>query len=218
MAENARHDDAKNEQEHRRNPSDSDGDHDHDHDHEDHDHGHDHGPKPDHDHGIDDLENPGAAVVTVSSSRSLDEDPSGDAIGEVLEAGGFEIATRELVNDDFDTIQHIVDTLTDRDDVDVVVTTGGTGVTPDDVTVEAVQPLISKTLPGFGELFRTLSYEEVGTRVVATRAIAGVIESVPVFCLPGSENAVRLGCEEIIVEEVPHLIGLAARESDASEE
>lgn len=212
MGENARHDDPKNDQRHRHHPPDSDDDH------EGHDGDHDHGPSPDHDHDADDLENPGAAVVTVSSSRSLDDDPSGDAIGEGLEAGGFEIATRELVNDDFDTIQHIVDTLTDRDDVDVVVTTGGTGVTPDDVTVEAVQPLISKTLPGFGELFRTLSYEEVGTRVVATRTIAGVIESVPVFCLPGSENAARLGCEEIIVEEAPHLIGLAARESSSSEE
>ncbi|WP_336364252.1 MogA/MoaB family molybdenum cofactor biosynthesis protein [Halalkalicoccus salilacus] len=211
MGENARHDDPKNEHERRHHRSDADGDR------EGHGGDHDHGPSPDHDHDVD-LENPGAAVVTVSSSRSLDDDPSGDAIGEGLEAGGFEIATRELVNDDFDTIQHIVDTLTDRDDVDVVVTTGGTGVTPDDVTVEAVQPLISKTLPGFGELFRTLSYEEVGTRVVATRTIAGVIESVPVFCLPGSENAARLGCEEIIVEEAPHLIGLAARESSSSEE
>ncbi|WP_336343769.1 MogA/MoaB family molybdenum cofactor biosynthesis protein [Halalkalicoccus ordinarius] len=208
MGENARHDDSKDDQTHQRHP-DSDDDHDHGNDHE-------HGPG--HDHHDFDLENPGAAVVTVSSSRSLDDDPSGDAIRDALEESGFELATRELVNDDFDTIQHIVNRLTDRDDVDVVVTTGGTGVTPDDVTVEAVQPLISKTLPGFGELFRTLSYEEVGTRVVGTRAVAGVVESVPVFCLPGSENAARLGCEEIIVEEAPHLIGLAARDSDSSEE
>lgn len=194
-----RHDDSKNRQD--------------DHERDRH---HDHGPSPD--HHEHDLENPGAAIVTVSSSRSLDDDPSGDAIRDELEESGFEIVTRELVNDDFDTIQHIVDTLTHRDDLEIVVTTGGTGVTPDDVTIEAIQPLISKTLPGFGELFRTLSYEEVGTRVVGTRAIAGVVDSVPVFCLPGSENAVRLGCEEIIVEEAPHLVGLATREPNSSEE
>ena len=215
MTEHTRHDDPKDEQAHRHHRSDSDGEDERDQE-ENHDDDHDHGPG--HDHHDFDLENPGAAIVTVSSSRSLDDDPSGDAIRDALKESGFEIATRELVNDDYDTIQHIVNRLTDRDDVDVVVTTGGTGVTPDDVTVEAVQPLISKTLPGFGELFRTLSYEEVGTRVVGTRAIAGVVESVPVFCLPGSENAARLGCEEIIVEEAPHLVGLAARDSNSSEE
>lgn len=201
MPDDTRHDDRKNDHEHHDEHHDDDHDHERDHGHDRHHHAHD-------------LENPTAAIVTVSSSRSLDEDPSGDAIIEELETAGFELATRELVNDDFDTIQHIVDTLTDRDDTDLVVTTGGTGVTPDDVTVEAVQPLISKSLPGFGELFRTLSYEEVGTRVVGTRAIGGIIGSVPVFCLPGSENAARLGAEEIIVEEAPHLIGLASRNDE----
>jgi len=89
------------------------------------------------------------------------------------------------------------------------VTTGGTGVTPDDVTVEAVEPLFEKRLPGFGELFRRLSYEEIGTQAIATRATAGIADGVPVFCLPGSESAVRLGTEEIIVEVVGHLAGLA---------
>jgi len=99
-----------------------------------------------------------------------------------------------------------------RDDVDVVVTTGGTGVTPDDVTIEAVEPLFDKRLPGFGELFRTLSYDGIGTKVVGTRATAGIAEGVPVFCLPGSENAARLGTEEIVVAEASHLAGLARRE------
>lgn len=175
--------------------------------HEEHSHDHDH-----HAHDIEDLS---AAVVTVSSTRSLDDDPSGDAIVETLESAGVEIATRELLDDDFDGIQHAVDTLTERDDTDCIVTTGGTGVTPDDVTVEAVSPLLGKTLPGFGELFRRLSYEEVGTRIVGTRAIAGIVDGVVVFCLPGSENAARLAAEEIIVEEAPHLAGLATRDTDS---
>jgi molybdenum cofactor biosynthesis protein B len=183
----------------------------------------DHDPDPgeydhsthDPDHHTHDREEISAGVVTVSTSRGTDEDPSGDAIIEILEEHGIELAHRELVDDEFDRVQQTVDTLTDRDDIDLIVTTGGTGVTPDDVTVEAVSPLLSKTLPGFGELFRTLSYEEVETRIVATRAVAGIVDGVPVFCLPGSENAVRLGTREIIVEEAPHLVGLAARDTSA---
>ena len=101
-----------------------------------------------------------------------------------------------------------------RKDVDVAVTTGGTGVTPDDVTVEAVEPLVEKTLPGFGELFRRRSEADIGTRVIATRAFAGVADGVPVFCLPGSEAAVRLGVSEVILPEAGHLAGLARRDEE----
>lgn len=179
---------------------------------DEHDHHGDHG------HHAHDVEELSAGVVTVSSSRETGEDPSGNAIIEILEDEGIELAHRELIPDDFDQVQQTVNNLTHRDDVDLIVTTGGTGVTPDDVTVEAVEALIGKTLPGFGELFRTLSYEEVGTRVVATRAIAGIADGVPVFCLPGSENAVRLGTREIIVEEASHLVGLAARDIDMKDD
>ncbi|PSP56120.1 molybdenum cofactor biosynthesis protein B [Halobacteriales archaeon QS_1_67_19] len=174
-----------------------------------HDHEHDHS---DHDHHAHDRETLGAAVVTVSSSRSLSDDPSGDAIVEGLEAEAHEVVSRDLVGDDFDTVQGTVDALIGRDDVDVVVTTGGTGVTPDDVTIGAVEPLFDKRLPGFGELFRSLSFEEIGTKIVGTRATAGVAQGTVVFCLPGSENAARLGVEEIIVAEAGHLAGLANRE------
>ncbi|WP_224334755.1 MogA/MoaB family molybdenum cofactor biosynthesis protein [Haloprofundus halobius] len=165
-----------------------------------------------HDHHHHDVESLGFAVVTVSSSRSLDDDPAGDAVAAAFEAEGHELATRELVADEYDGVQGAVNRLVGRDDTDVVVTTGGTGVTPDDVTVEAVEPILGKELPGFGELFRSLSYDEIGTRVVGTRATAGVTDGVPVFCLPGSENAARLGAEEIIVPEAGHLAGLAKRE------
>ena len=186
-----------------------------------HDEGHDHGESHDHggshDHHHHDLVELGVAVVTVSSSRSLDDDPAGDAIAELVEGAGDEVVIRELVRDEYDGVQDAVDRLVDREDTDCVVTTGGTGVTPDDVTVEAVEPLFEKRLPGFGELFRTLSYEEIGTKVVGTRAVAGVADGVPVFCLPGSENAARLGAGEIIVEEAPHIAGLARREESGEE-
>jgi molybdenum cofactor biosynthesis protein B len=175
------------------------------------DHGHGHDQHDGHDHHHHDVETLGAGVVTVSSSRSIEEDGAGDAIAAAFEDAGHEVAVRELVADDLDGIQSTVDRLVARDDVGVVVTTGGTGVTPDDVTIDAVRPVLRTELPGFGELFRRLSYDEVGTRVVGTRAVAGIARGVPVFCLPGSENAARLGATEIIVPEAPHLAGLAAR-------
>jgi len=186
---------------------DTDGDHDgtgEDDDHSDdesHDeHAHHHGPE------VGDL---GVAVLTVSSSRSLADDASGDAIIAACEDAGWTVVARDLLPDDRDAIRGTVDSLARNEDVDVVVTTGGTGVSPDDVTVEAVVPLFSTVLPGFGELFRRYSEAEIGTRVVATRATAGLVESVPVFCLPGSENAATLGVEEIILPEAGHLVGLA---------
>ena len=186
--------------------------HNNEHDHHAHDDEHDHGHSGDHDHHAHDLDTLGYAVVTVSSSRGYEDDPAGDAIESAVEADGDEVVVREIVVDDFDGVQEAVDRLVDRDDADCVVTTGGTGVTPDDVTVEAVSQLFEKELPGFGELFRSLSRAEIGTTVVGTRATAGIVGEVPVFCLPGSENAARLGSEEIIVEEAAHLAGLARRE------
>ncbi|WP_101294596.1 MogA/MoaB family molybdenum cofactor biosynthesis protein [Halegenticoccus soli] len=176
--------------------------------------GHEHEHEHEHEHHRHDVEDLGVAVVTISSTRSLKDDPAGDAIVAAFETDGGDVVTRELIRDDYDGVQSAVDNLVGRDDVDAVVTTGGTGVTPDDVTVEAVRPLFEKELPGFGELFRRLSYDEIGTRVVGTRAVAGVADGVLVFCLPGSENAARLGAEEIVVKEASHLAGLAARDDD----
>jgi molybdenum cofactor biosynthesis protein B len=188
------------------------------HDHEDgDDHGHGgHSHEGDHGHHHHDVEAVSAAVVTVSSTRSLDDDPAGDVIVAAFEDAGHEVVHRELVDDDLDGVQGTVNNLVRRSDVDCVVTTGGTGVTPDDVTVEAARPLFEKDLPGFGELFRRRSEDEVGTRVVGTRATAGVTDGVPVFCLPGSENAADLGAG-IITAEVGHLAGLARRDDEESE-
>ncbi|MFB6105347.1 MAG: molybdenum cofactor biosynthesis protein B [Halobacteriaceae archaeon] len=174
----------------------------------------DHASAHDHPHDHDAPVTLGFGVVTVTSSRSVAEDASGDTIVSLVEAEDHEVVTRELVGDDYDRVQDVVDNLVGRSDVDAVVTTGGTGVTPDDVTVEAVTPLVDKHLPGFGELFRARSREEVGTKVIATRATAGVAEGVPVFCLPGSESAVELGVREVILPEVSHLVALARREDE----
>ena len=181
---------------------------------EDH-HSHDEDGHHDHaedDHHAHDVETVGVAVVTITSTRTIEDDPAGDAIVAALEEAREEVVTREIIRDEYDHVQGTVDAVVGRKDVDAVVTTGGTGVTPDDVTIEAVEPLFEKELPGFGELFRRLSFEEIGTKVVGTRATAGIADGVPVFCLPGSENAARLGAEEIIAEEAGHLAGLATRE------
>jgi len=176
--------------------------------------GHDHGGH-DHDHHAHDTETVTVAVLTVSSSRSLENDASGDWLVEAFEDAGHEVAVRELVGDDVETVQATVDRLVRRGDTDAVITTGGTGVTPDDVTPEAVASLFEKTLPGFGELFRRRSHEEVGTRTVGSRATAGIADGTVVCCLPGSENAVRLGTEAILLPELGHLTGLAARDETA---
>jgi molybdenum cofactor biosynthesis protein B len=182
--------------------------------------GHGHSEDDGHDRGHHhhhDVDSVAVAVVTVSSSRSVDEDPAGDYVAAAFEEAGHEVAVRELIDDDYDSVQGTVDRLARRKDTDAVVTTGGTGVTPDDVTPEAVRGLFAKRLPGFGELFRRLSHEEVGTRTIGSRATAGVVSATPVFCLPGSENAVRLGVDEIVLPEVGHLAGLAARGLDEEE-
>ena len=205
MAENDNETHHHDEQEHEHR-GDEGGEHEH--------HGDEHN---DHDHHHHDISELGVAVLTVSSSRGIDEDVAGDTVIEGLEAAGHIVAVRELVNDDYDSVQDTVDRFSERGDIDCVVTTGGTGVTPDDVTVEAVRQLFDKRLPGFGELFRSLSREEIGTKVVGTRATAGVANGTPVFCLPGSQNAVRLGTESIITEAAPHLAGLARRDEAEAE-
>ena len=188
-------------------------------DHDEGDHHHEEGEDhDDHDHHHHDADSIAVAVLTVSSSRSLDEDPSGDHVAAAFEEAGHEVAVRELVPDEYDSVQGTVDRLARRKDTDVVVTTGGTGVTPDDVTPEAVAGLFAKKLPGFGELFRRLSQEEIGTRTIGSRATAGIASATPVFCLPGSENAVRLGVDEIVLPEVGHLVGLAGRGVDGTGE
>ncbi len=161
-------------------------------------------------HSHDRME-PTVAICTISSSRTHTDDPSGDAIESILGEADFSIGPRELLDDSVPAIRSTVESLATDPDIDGIVTTGGTGVTPDDCTIEALEPLFEKRLPGFGELFRQRSIEEIGSRVVATRATAGILDATVVCCLPGSENAARLGAAEIIAPELGHLAGLAQR-------
>ncbi|WP_276254813.1 MogA/MoaB family molybdenum cofactor biosynthesis protein [Halomontanus rarus] len=173
------------------------------------------------DHGHDVIDPLYVGIVTVSTSRAGEadpDDPGGDTIQEIFEDEGHEVQARELVRDDYGAIRTAVRSLVARREIDVVVTTGGTGVTADDVSPEATSALFERDLPGFGELFRSLSWEEVGTRAMASRATAGIAADTPVFCLPGSTNAVRTACERLIVPEAPHLAGLAtSHRTDATD-
>ena len=163
-------------------------------------------------HGHDIIDSLYVGIVTVSSSRAAEDDPDdpgGDTVQECFEAEGHEVRDRLLVRDDYSSIRTAVRGLVARRDIDVVVTTGGTGVTVDDVSPEATSSLFERELPGFGERFRALSWDEIGTRAIASRATAGIAVDTPVFCIPGSTGACRTACEELIVPESPHLAGLA---------
>ncbi len=165
-------------------------------------------------HGHDIIDPLYVGIVTVSTSRAQaaadnPDDPGGDTIEELFEDDGHVVRTRELVRDDYAAIRTAVRGLVARQDIDLVVTTGGTGVTADDVSPDATSALFERELPGFGELFRSLSWDEVGTRAMASRATAGIAADTPVFTLPGSKNACRTACEKLIVPEAPHLAGLA---------
>lgn len=173
----------------------------HSHDHSDHE------TDGEKDHPHHELQTVSFGVLTVSSSRTLETDTGGDRIQELIEADGNEVAVRELVGDDRDAIAATVEALVDREDVDAVVVTGGTGLSPEDVTVEAVRPLFDQEIPGFGELFRYLSYEDIGPRALLSRAFAGSADGVAIFCLPGSEQAAAFGTEELILPTVGHVLG-----------
>jgi molybdenum cofactor biosynthesis protein B len=156
-----------------------------------------------------------AAVVSISDDRTHDDDPAGEAVVEAFEAAGHEVATREVLRTAHDSVQQSVDTLVRREDVNAVVTTGGAGVGPRDVAIDAVHPLIDKGLPGFGEAFRRRYADSVGTDAIATRATAGIAETTPVFCLPGDPEAARLGTSEIVVEQAARLADLASGDEAA---
>ncbi|ELY42919.1 MogA/MoaB family molybdenum cofactor biosynthesis protein [Natronorubrum tibetense] len=159
----------------------------------------------------------GVSVVTISADRELESDPAGNVMVTALEEAGHDIATREHIDADHDRVQSIVSRMIDRDDVDVVVTSGATSVEPSDVAIEAVEPLLEKELTAFSELFTALGYEVVGSQIVAARTIAGVADDVPIFCLPGKAPAARLGIEKIILPEMRHLVGVARAHRDESE-
>lgn len=148
------------------------------------------------------------AVVTVSDTRTVESDRSGQIIQALLTEAGHRVADYRIVPDEPDRIADLCQTLAQRADVDAIVLTGGTGIAPRDTTYDAIAALLEKTLPGFGELFRQLSFQEIGSRAMASRAVAGVVQSTLVFSLPGSSKAVTLALEALILPELPHLVSL----------
>lgn len=137
-------------------------------------------------------------VLTVSDSRTPDDDTSGDWLAEALQADGHRLADRALLPDNRYLLRAQVSQWIADDGVDGIITTGGTGFTGRDSTPEALLPLLDKEMTGFGELFRALSFEEIGTSSLQSRAFAGLANSTFLFCLPGSASAVRTGWEKII--------------------
>jgi molybdenum cofactor biosynthesis protein B len=142
------------------------------------------------------------AVVTVSDTRNLETDTSGALLLELLGAAGHRIAERRLLRDDLLAIRELFALLRDDPAVQVVIATGGTGVTARDVTPEALEPLVSKSIPGFGELFRSLSYAQIGASTIQSRATAALCDQTLFFVLPGSRGAVRLALEQIILPQL----------------
>ena len=143
-------------------------------------------------------------VLTISDTRTEATDASGDAIAGLLTADGHDLAGRALVKDNPDAVRQAL--TRHADTVDVVITTGGTGITSRDSTYETIASLLDKRLDGFGELFRMLSFNEIGSAAMLTRACAGTLGKTAVFSLPGSEHAVRLGMTKLILPEIGHVV------------
>jgi molybdopterin adenylyltransferase len=146
------------------------------------------------------------AVLTISDTRTPDDDRSGQLIKQQLTWRGHDLREYAIVKDDATEIEAILHAWIGRDDIRAIVTNGGTGIARRDTTYEVVARMLEKELTGFGELFRMLSYPEIGAAAMLSRAIAGVASHTAIFCLPGSSNAVRLGMEKLIAPELPHVV------------
>lgn len=146
------------------------------------------------------------AVITVSDTRTSENDTSGQLIQQLLGEAGHTLAAYRILKDEPAEIREQLKLLCASPDLDALIFNGGTGIAPRDTTYDAIASLLEKTLPGFGEVFRWLSYEEIGSRAIASRAIAGVYRSKLIFSLPGSSKAVKLAMEKLILPELVHLV------------
>jgi len=185
-----------------------------------HGHRHAHGPSsdgaskpssPHHHHRRAAQEKVEVAVVTVSDTRTLETDTGGALVEDLLRAAGQGVASREVVKDDPGAIAQALAQVLEREEARAIILTGGTGVAPRDVTPESVEPLLERVIPGFGELFRMLSYEDIGSAALLSRALAGLVRGRVVFVIPGSRGAVRLAMEKLILPELGHLVAEAVK-------
>ena len=142
------------------------------------------------------------------------EDPSGDLVIQKLSEAGHRIVSRVLVPDDEGMIEKAVIDALSSGNSDAVVVCGGTGIAPEDVTIETIAPVLEKNLPGFGEMFRKLSYDSIGSAAILSRALAGIVKGKAVFCIPGSEDAVRLCLDKLILPEAGHIVKHARERHD----
>jgi molybdenum cofactor biosynthesis protein B len=145
------------------------------------------------------------AVLTISDTRTMATDTSGRAIRDLLEAAGHELAEQRIVRDEPADISLAIAAWAARGDIRLIITTGGTGIAKRDSSVEAITALFSTDLPGFGELFRMLSFADIGPGAMLSRATAGIVHQSAVFVLPGSEAAVRLALTKLILPQAAHL-------------
>ena len=145
------------------------------------------------------------AILTISDTRTPETDTGGDTVDELMRGAGHEVVERDIVGDDAARIRTELLDLLARSDVDAVITTGGTGISARDTTYEVVDRVLGKRVDGFGEIFRMLSYEEIGAAAVLSRAVAGAVGTKFIACLPGSRNAVRLAVERLLVPEISHI-------------
>jgi molybdenum cofactor biosynthesis protein B len=145
-------------------------------------------------------------IITVSTTRSLEDDDSGNWIHEQAQVQGHDIVYHQVVTDDAQQIESMVRDIIRKVRPQVILMNGGTGITKKDVTIEAVTPLFSKILTGFGPLFAKLSYEEIGSAAFLSRATAGIVQDTVVICMPGSLNACKLACRQLVFPELGHLV------------
>lgn len=148
----------------------------------------------------------GIGLVRIARENDAENDPAVEAVTDAFGRSTGSVVTREFIAPEYDGVQSSVTSLCDRSDVDLVVTVGGTGVGPADVTPGAVDPLFDRELPGFGETLRAIAFDEIGPGVVGLRPIAGIVDEVPVFCLPGEPWAARLGVAEVLDSEARSLV------------
>ncbi len=151
------------------------------------------------------------AVITVSDTRTAKTDTGGQTVVELLRAAGHEVVDRQIIPDEPEQMRCLLTILQDRADVDAILLTGGTGIGSRDQTFETVASLMDKPLPGYGELFRMLSYGEIGAAAMLSRALGGLIGRTVVLTMPGSRAAVRLAMEKLILPELGHLVREARR-------
>lgn len=146
-------------------------------------------------------------VVTISDTRITKTDKSGSLMVTLLEEAGHSIKVKEIIPDEKDAIKNMIAAGCENPDVDIILTNGGTGIANRDVTIETIQPMFEKEIPGFGELFRTLSYQrDIGSAAILSRAVAGVSKHTVIFATPGSSGAVKLAMDKLILPELSHVV------------